>query len=233
MILTNSCIFFELLFQQSLLDDLASTDADKINLAQNIVIHELFHCKEFFIASQHVNWQNLYESSHITTTKTLLLNTAFQQWSEYYAYYHSSKTYTRNIKLSHYISKADVSLELLHNEFTQKPYITDIQIPSSFITNITDFIHRCVMFVAHYNSTNHKKYQMELGYIHKSNRYNRYYPYLIDLACYMDNLYSTYPKWVSETAYIELGRKLFGFIAIHNLAFVTEDLSDNFRLREI
>jgi hypothetical protein len=49
----------------------------------------------------------------------------------------------------------------------------------------------------------------------------------------MRNLYEAYPNWLSEEAYIELGRKLFSFIKIHNLWFATDDLSDNFILKKI
>lgn len=229
----NREMFFELILQQAVLNDLLSEDENKIKVSQNIILHELFHCKEMITTSLYVDFHKLYFHTPITTTRLLLLDTAVQQWSEYYAYYHSSKTYERDIIISDYISSANASLKVLHDKLIETHNMSEIQILYSFITNLIDFIHICIILIANYNATYNKKYKKEFDSIKRSGIYGTYYPYLKDLLHYMNDLLTSYPKWVSESAFIELGYKLFSFIHINKLTFTTNDLSDNFMLKLI
>ncbi len=229
----NDTLAFEIFFQQNVLNDLLSDNEDKILFAKSIIQHEIFHCKEMSITSLHLDWKSLYFHKPISTTKLLLLDEAYHQWSEYYAYYNSAKTYKKDINLSDYISKSDAALTTLEKYLSTNSNIKDIQINYSFLSDITKFISECIMLIAHYNSTNCKKYETELNYYSKSSLYKNYYPYLKDLCHYMNTLYLTFPSWISEAAFIELGYKLFSFIRIHNLTYSTEDLSDNFVLKMI
>lgn len=229
----NDTLHFELFIQQNVLNNLLSENADKVIFSQNVIQHELYHCKEMSITSAYIDWHTLYFLSTMTTTKSLLLDTAVHQWSEYYAYYNSSKNYERDIKIIDYMSSANASLKVLYNKLIENPNMSEIQIINSFITNIISFIHISITLIAHYNSTHSKKYMKELDYIRRSTQYSEYYSYLKDLSYYMHSLYITYPKWVSEDAFVELAYKLFSFIHINNLTYSTKDLLDNFMFKLI
>lgn len=225
----NKNLYFELLFQQNVIDDLISENKDKIQLSESIIIHELFHCKEMTITSSYMDYNKLYFNTQFETTRELLFNTAVHQWSEYYAYYNSTKRNERNIKLSSYLSSVEAILCVLYNKLAEESdAIADIQLPYNFITDMISFIHRSVMLIACYNSTKSRKYQRELEYVERSSLYQKYYPYLKELSFYMDSLYITYPNWVSEKTFMELGYKLFSFIKINGITYSTDDLSDNF-----
>lgn len=227
----NNKLYCNILLHQSIIEGLTSDDIEKLNLSKNVILHELYHCKEIAITSSFLNWEKLYFHQTTDTTKLLLMDIAYNQWSEYYAYFHSSKMNHRDIKLSKYLSCVNSSLEALHIILIENPNMNDIQIPYYFIDNITDFIHTCVMLAAHYNATYDDKYIKVLKYIQRSSTYGKYYSYLKDIICYMDDLYNTYPQWVSELSFMELGRKLLSFIKIHSLTFSTDDLSDNFLVK--
>ena len=109
----NDDLYFELLLQQNVLDDLLSEDENKVMLSQNIIQHELCHCKEMSITSIYIDWHTLYLHDTMTTTKLLLFDTAVRQWSEYFAYYNSSKIYERDINITDDMSSANASLKVL------------------------------------------------------------------------------------------------------------------------
>lgn len=232
-IMYNNNLYFELLFCKNLINDLLFNDNTKLQLSKSIIIHELFHCKEMYITSRNIDCNKLYFHEPIVTTKMLLFDTAIKQWSEYYAYYNSSKYGDRQINLSNYICEVNTSLKVMYNKLVQTQDVSDVQMPISFITDIIDFIHRCIMLIAYYNSTHDKKYKNELEYFKRSLLYKDYYPYLKDLSYTFNNLYRIYPNWLSELSFIELGYKLFSFIHINKLTFTTNDLSDNFMLKLI
>lgn len=221
-------LYYELLLQQNIIDDLLSENEDSIQISESIIMHELFHCKEISITSSYIDYNKLYFKEQFVTTRELLFDTAVQQWGEYYAHYNSAPKYERNIKISNKFSSIEAALCILYEELSKSSNIIDIQLPDSFITSMIQFIHISIMFVAHYNSTKNKKYQKELEYIERSSLYQKYFKYLKELSCYMDALYMTYPKWVSEKAFMELGYKLFSFIEINGITYSTNDLSDNF-----
>ena len=227
-IIYNDSLCFELLFQQELINDLLANDNTKLQLSKSIIMHELFHCKEMYNTSLKIDWRKLYFHEPIVTTKMLLLDTAIKEWSEYYAYFNSSCYNNRQIRVSNYIGKADTSLKAIYNNLSETFDTSNIQMPISFITDIIDFIHRCIMLVAYYNSTHNNEYKNEFEYFKRSSFYKDYYPYLKDLSYTMNNLYLTYPNWLSESAFMELGYKLFSFIKINDVTYSTIDLSDNF-----
>jgi len=224
----NDTLCFELFLQYDLLNDIISLDNDKTYKQKNIILHELFHCKEMSITSSHVNWKKLYFHPPIDTTKLLLFDTAIHQWSEYYAYYNSSQYYSRDINILKYLFDIEVTTGALHLLLIEQSTMNDIQINNDTMDNITKFIHNFIMFIANYNSTKDVKCQKVLEYIKCSSIYHKYYPYFTDLIYYMDTLYNTYPEWVSESAFIEIGYKLFSFIQINHITYSTNDLSDNF-----
>lgn len=230
----NGKLCFEIFFQQHVIYDydydLDSDNTDKKLLAKSIILHELFHCKEMLTTSLCTDWENLYFHKPINTTRLWLFDSAIHMWGEYYAYFNSSKYYERNVNLIDVLSTSNAELKVLHNEFSKTPVIDNIQIPTSFMRHIDAFIHRCIMLVAYYNSTHKRKYLKEFKHIENSPIYQNYHPYLKDLSHYMDFLYITYPNWISESAFVELGRKLFSFIRINSLTYYTTDLSDNFIL---
>lgn len=224
---------FEILLQKDIIDNLQSSDYTKAQKSKSVIMHELFHCIEMATSSNNIeDWRNLYFHLPITTTRLLFLDTALHQWSEYYAYYNSAKIAERKVELSQKICTVDACNTVLYQEI-QNNNLPNIQIPPTFHENYISFIHLCIQLVAHYNSTHNKIYIQEINQYSRSSLYQYYYPYIKDLANYMDNLYQTYPNWISEGALIELGYKLFSFIKIHNLWFTTSDLSDCLTLKSI
>ncbi len=225
-IIMDEELYIELSIHKKVIDNFNTDNQNKQQISQSIIKHELFHCKEISITSTYIDWHKAYFHEPITTTKLLLFDTAIKQWSEYYAYYNSAKLYKRDINLLNRISSSDASLTVMHNKLIEG--FRDIQMPFSFITDIISFIHICIIFSAYYNSTNDKKYHKELAYIEHSSLYKKYYPYIKDLSYVMNTLYTSYPKWISESAMIEVGYKLFSFIKINGITYSTNDLSDNF-----
>lgn len=221
-------LYFELLLHHEVVNELISQDADKISRAYSIIMHELYHCKEMHLTSQYINWQELFFQKTFSTTKSLIIHTAIQQWSEYYAYYNSAKIKERKIELLDNLSPVEAVLITSHDRLIR---INDTQLIDSFITRLTDFIRLSIMFVAYYNSTHSLQYLKELEKIQRCNLYSKYYSYFFDLASYMDILYNTYPNWVSEDKFIELGHKLFSFMKINHLYFSSDDLSDGFEIK--
>lgn len=225
----NNNLCFELLLQQNVIDNLSSTNNELVMESLSVIFHELYHCKEMYVVSQNTQWENIYFHAPIDTTKLLLLQIGSHQWSEYYAYYNSSKIYQRKIDLVHKLTDAMGSAIVLYNTL-DKSDILDVQMQLNDIHNFEQFIHYCVMLVAHYNSTHGKLYQKELNFIKGVSICEAYYPYLMDISSHLDSLYATFPYWVSEYSFIELGCKLLSFIRIHGLTFSTQDYSDNFIL---
>ncbi|MBR5596657.1 MAG: hypothetical protein IKW30_04530 [Lachnospiraceae bacterium] len=226
----NNNLYLDLKLHQCVIDDLNSENNIKFQIAHSIIMHELYHCKEMTITSSYLEWQKLYFHESIRTTKLLFLDTAFHQWSEYYAYYNSSKINKRKIKLSEKLSSANASLKVSYNHIKETK-CENMQLLKTFIDSLIDFISVIIMFSAHYNSTHDKKYIRELRYIQRSSLYSEYYPYIVDIISYMDVLYNTYPKWITMDNFIELGHKLFSFMKINHIYFATNDISDNFEIK--
>lgn len=227
----DNILYLKLLFVQSVVDDLNSEDSSRILLSKNIILHELFHCKEILTTSSfYKDIRKLYFHPPITTTKMLLIDTAFHQWSEYYAYYNSAKSYKKDIDISNALRIANVDIEVLQKDLTGYN-IQEIKIIPEFIEDSIDFIHHSIQLIAFYNSTHDIKYKNQIEKYMRNESYQYYYPYLKDLTSYMNDLYKTYPNWISEQNFIELGNKLMSFIKIFNLWFPVDCLSKNFVLK--
>lgn len=188
---------------------------------KSILFHEFFHCHEMLITSQYIN-KNLYFKLS-DSTKSFLIYTAIQQWSEYYAYFYTAKISDRNINIAEYFTKINGSFTLLAEKLQETE---SIQLPDSYLSLIVDFISKYIMLAAYFNSTKDVKYLNMIRRFKYGEQLGKLYEFVIDMMKYLDKLFKTYPKWCSESLFEKIGNELTSFIRIYNIKFSnTNDFS--------
>lgn len=89
---SNNDINFELFLQNSVIDDLLSSDHSKYLFAKSIILHELYHLKEITFTNKSLNIISLYNIVK-DCTRSMLIYLGCTHWSEYYSHYNSAKYY--------------------------------------------------------------------------------------------------------------------------------------------
>ena len=200
---------------------------------KSVVYHELFHCKEMNISNKYVDLQKIFiESRYFTTSYKFLLNIGYMQWSEYYAYFNSTRYHIPNWFLYDDLKNVDISLKSIANIFTQNT-ISHTHVGISLLNDITNLVACFIRIAACYNSSHNSKYRTEIQKCCKVSNYKYYNPYFLDISCYMNDLYNNYPNWISEEAFIELGKKLISFIGIYGLYLKNGSLHENFEFYKL
>ena len=222
----NNSLLFDFLFDQDVINNLQSTDIKIKNKAISIVMHELYHYKEITITANNINYHGLIFDNNYSKTYTMVLSLGYKQWSEYYAYYNSAKYYQRNIIFDNVIRQSWATLQSIHDMLCKNNVI---QMPFQLYLNIKNFISNAVMFAAQYSYCLNSEYLESIQRYQNDVYYSKHYEYIIALIEYMSNLYNSYPNWVSESKFIQIGKYLLNILQCYNITYLTNDLSDNFK----
>lgn len=195
----------------------------KSNRSKSVVLHEFCHCYEIVTTSNLFDFYEKYKRPQCDT-RQIIFATAIECWGEYFAYYFSAKFHEESFNLNSqikalYTYKKALSTCYKHNE--EVPYTDDLW------NTLIALIRKTVFLVACYNSTKEIKYAEQLHLFNSISQKTLFDDYFSDITNYFTELYNTYPIWVSEEKYIEIGRKLFSVIKCIDLDFSTPDLSDS------
>lgn len=220
----NGRMIYNLLFHSSIVDELSSADCDKINHAIAVIKHELFHIKEMIITNRKFSFFPIYKNQ-ADSTRSLLIKLGYMQWSEYYAHFHSYKYHQSQTAIHKEIEQSEVSLTVLRDNTIKENSATMYEF---LYNNIHDFIAKAIILSAHYNNKHDKKCLAHLIRYHNSKLYKPFYDYIYMLIPYMESLYLSYPNWVSDSSFLDIGKQLFSIINYFNITYSTDDLSDNF-----
>lgn len=190
------------------------------NFAKAVILHEIFHCKEINITSQIIG--NNYYFMQTDSTYLFILRIGMQQWSEYYAHYNSSVYYKTNPKLEESAKDVDIYMSVFSQKMRDAKNI--IQMPESFLHTIEYFICSTIIAVAQNNQLGNEKLIVNNSYLND---------YILNVSIIMKQKYAEYPTWVSIQNFMDIGRKLMGFLHNYHIGYSTEDLSDNFMFKYI
>ncbi len=221
---SNNNLVFELYIQETIVDDLVSKDKDKITFSKSIILHELYHIKEITITNNIIDIMPIYDIKK-DCTRSVLINLGYKQWTEYYAHYNSAKYYCSNTNLSEAINKSEITLSLMKQIISNE---SQVQLFEFMYNNLNEFISKVVKFGAIYNMSQNNSYLESIKRYKYSSLYSHHYNYIHKIIPYMDSLYQTYPAWISEEKFLEIGKQLFSIIHKYNITYSTPDLSDNF-----
>lgn len=221
---SNDKLTFELFIHQSIINDLQTAKDDKYNFAKSVIFHELYHINEMLITNKIIDIVALHDIKR-DCTKSLLTNLGYLQWSEYYAHHNSSKHFKPSIHIAKHIEQAEVSLTILKETAEKENIATMFEF---MYNNIEKFISSSVILAANYNCSHDSSYLKIIRRYEYSNLYAPFYNHINEIINYMDSLYNSYPEWINENVFLEVGEKLFSIIHSFNMTYSTNDLSDNF-----
>ncbi len=221
--LINNDLYFDVLINDKFINYSESEKAISISL------HELFHCYEISITSKYINWKQLYFNHQFDNTHDLILDLAYHNWSEYFAYINTCKYHKRLFQLKPYIEMTDISLRVLKENAIKDG---EAMLYDQAKNNIDNYIHNLILVLAHYNYSKDEKYIIDILNC-KNTNYDSFYRQAIKLIPKLNELYTNYPNWVNEETLLSFGKQLTGIIKYYHLGFSTEDLSDNFIFKYI
>lgn len=211
-------ITFDILLYETIVKCISISN-EKYDFAKAVILHEIFHCKEINITSQIIG--NKYYFIRTGSTYLFLLRIGREQWSEYYAHFNSSIYHRTNPRLDEKSKDIDAYMtvfdEKLHDEKI-------LQMPEAFLIKIEEFIRSVIIAVAQNNRSGNEMLTVKNSYLNG---------YIIDIAIFMKQKYLEYPTWVSINDFIEIGKKLMGFLYNYHIGHTTEDISDNFMFKYI
>lgn len=195
----------------------------KSNRSKSVVLHEFCHCYEIATTSKLFDFYEKYKRPQYDTWQVIFA-TAIECWGEYFAYYFSVKFHEESFNLDSQIKalhtyKKAIPTCYKHNE--EVPYTEDLW------DTLIALIRKTIILAACYNSTKEVKYAEQLHLSNSILQETLFDDYFSDITNYFAELYNTYPTWVSEDKYIEIGRKLFSVIRYIDLDFSTPDLLDS------
>lgn len=221
---SNNDIYFELFLQNSVIDDLLSSDSSKSLLAKTIILHELYHLKEITFTNKFLDIMHIYNIVK-DCTRSMFIYLGYTQWSEYYSHYNSAKYYYSLPELSDCINQSEISLTVLKQTLDNE---SQIQLPEFMYNNIKSFIAKVIKFAAIYNQSKDDSLLESIKKYKYGKLYLPHYNFILKIISYMDTLYQTYPNWISEEQFLTIGKELFSIIHDYNMTYSTSDLSDNF-----
>lgn len=220
----DNYLYFDILYPNGTIDKLFSSSINEKKEIISILFHELYHYKEAITTSKYMDYHKLLFGTYNSTYK-LTLAIGYRQWAEYYAYYNSSKYYLRKIDFTNVLSGSWASLQAIHNKLLSEG---ELQILQTVFESVNTFIGFSIIFIAQSNRLNNKSYIKQISEYKNHEFYSIHYDYILDLMQYMNNLYKTYPFWISEAAFVEIGKYILNIFNRYNITFSTDDLSDNF-----
>lgn len=220
----NNQLVFDVIIHKIIIENLLSDNDDKIEYATSIIKHELFHIKEMVITNRKIPIMPIFNIVR-NSTYSMLIHLGYIQWSEYYAHYNSYKYYQEQFSINKQIEQAEISLTILKDTIIKEH---SAQLYEFMYNNIESFIARAIIISAHYNYEHDKKCLTHLIRYRNSKLYKPFYDYIYELIPYMESLYNTYPNWVDESHFFDIGKHLFSIIHAFGITFSTDDLSDNF-----
>lgn len=218
-------LLFNFLFDQNVVNNLQSSDMEIRDKAISIILHELYHYKEITLTANNINYHKLIFDNNYYNTYTMVLALGYKQWSEYYAYYNSAKFYQRDIIFDNVIKQSWTTLQAMRDMLLKND---TVQMPFQFYLNIKNFISNAIMFVAQYNNSLNPKYLQLIQQYKNNTYYSKHYEYIMDLIEYMYSLYNSYPTWISESKFIQIGKYLLNILQRYDITYSTNDLLDNF-----
>lgn len=222
--ISNNNLVFELYVQDTIIDDLFSKDEDKCMFSKSVILHELYHIKELVKTNNIIDIMPIYNIKK-DCTRSMLINLGYRQWTEYYAHFNSAKYYCSNTTLSNVIYQSEITLSLIKQTIVDE---SQVQLFEFMYNNIAEFIATSIKFIAIYNESQDISYLKSLRKYEQNDLYINHYNYIHKIIPYMDELYHTYPTWVSEEKFLEIGKTLFSIIHEYGITYSTPDLSDNF-----
>lgn len=174
---------------------------------RSIVLHELQHCKEISITNQKIHIESI-EKTPFKNLKGYYLYWGYHQWSEYFAYYHSSSIYPATIKGIDKFPNILQDIEILKFNNPYDIIIIDSD-EISYPENLESFVRNAIILIAHLKSnvTSDAKIKLQ-EFTSLSEDLKIYFEKIIQL---FDNLYQNYPDNISKDRFSEIGRLLFTF----------------------
>lgn len=222
-------LLFEIYIQNFIIDDLLSDNNDKASYAKSIILHELYHIKELTITNRKINIIPIYSIKR-SSTQAMIINLGYKQWSEYYAHYNSTKYYCPPVNLSNVIYQSEITLTVIKRQLDSS---VDIQLPENMYNSIENFVSQVIKLAAIYNQSQNDNYLNDIQKYQNDTLYVHHYNFIYKIIAYMDNLYKTYPNWISEKQFLLIGKEIFSIIHDYNITYSTDDLSDNFIFKSL
>lgn len=231
-ILKEDELFFDLIFIDNIISWVEDSENEKYDYALEVIMHELYHCKEMIITSQYIDYKKIYFYNQIDTTYDLVLNFAKKQFSEYYAFYYANQHLPLNTKcdFKKYIHDSSIYLRVLSNN-AQKNHT--VVMPESFWDKINSYIYACVKHIAKYHCTNNEDFIHIFDEYKDDSMYCLHYIHFLKLNSILKETLTSYPQKMSEEFLIEFGKKLLSIFNLYSLDFSTDDLSDNITLKYV
>lgn len=216
---------FELYIKTEILEQLYSSDEAERMLGKSVILHELYHVKEFILTNRKIDLMPIYNIAKVDT-HSLLLNLGYIQWTEYYAHFNSSKYYREPpVDIKEFAKLSHESIDIINGYINLNK---ECQMKECVFDLIKIFIEYTVKLSARYNQTHDQSYILSLQPIAEDITYVKHYEYIKEIISYMDHCYQTYPDWVSENKFLEIGKNLFSIVNSYGITYSTDDLSDNF-----
>lgn len=226
---SNKDLLFEVYIQNFIIDDLLSDDNDKVLYARSIILHELYHIKELTLTNHKINIMPIYNIKR-NSTRTMLINLGYKQWSEYYAHYNSAKYYCPPVNLSNVIYQSEITLTVIKNQLDNS---VDIQLPENMYNSIENFVSQVIKLAAIYNQSKNDNYLKNIQKYQNNVLYSHHYNFIYKIISYMDSIYKDYPNWISEDQFLLIGKEIFSIVHDYNITYSTDDLSDNFIFKSL
>lgn len=133
---TDNKLLCEILFDYDVVNNLSSSNGDIRKESTSIILHELFHYKEILITANRMDYHKLIFDDNYSDTYTMVLSIGYKQWTEYYAYYNSSKYHQRDILFNNTIRESWASLQVMYNALIEDDFI---KMPFSLYSDIKNW----------------------------------------------------------------------------------------------
>ena len=194
--------------------------------AKSIVQHEICHCIEIkqLYDSNCLGINNpLNDNFRINTTYNFLYSEAVNIWSEFFACYHN-----RKFNEWHEYPNAEDDIKQLNKWLSATKYYLDKHEEIQLCEDMLKFLHTFWYHMVSLIAVHLHNHENILIADYKNTEYKyipQYFEYIYQ--CFRSKLES-YPAWLSEDSYINLGKALIKILELNHIGFSTDDLSDNF-----
>lgn len=179
--------------------------ADKRNLAESVIMHELYHCREHAYTFSALDYSKICFDP--ISYDDLCLNIGYHQWSEYYAHFYSSKIcISDNIKVR---EKYPLNIHEELISFTHQTFHKEGDYAELYNSIVHPFIRNCIIMLANYNSTQDIAVKSIIDNFKTiDDSIKQYFNKVNGL---MEDCYGKYPNVISYKYFYKIGKELLTF----------------------
>lgn len=178
---------------------------NKVSYGKSIIFHELQHCKEILITNAKIDIERIDEPESYNLTNHYLY-LGYHQWSEYYAYYHSAVICPATFKNVDKFPNIVKDIEIFKS---YKPYDAVIVHKTHYQNNIEPFVRNAIVLISHFKSgINSDAERILKEFMSINENIKIYFDRIIQE---FDGFYQNYPKNISYSNFIKLGKVLLAF----------------------